>query len=331
MVSCNILIFTNCDTYLYFSLGPLVNKVKENQVETIVDTLCQNMVSNNEQLRDISSIGLKTVICELPQNSVSLVPNVCSRITGKLSHAIKKEDVSVQLEALDILSDLLSRFGELLVPFHEIILQALIPQLESARQAVRKRTIVALSHLSTSCSNESYNKIIIHLLKGLESPPNSGTIRTYIQCLASICRHAGGFRLYEHIDRVMTLLNQYSQRDDDELREFCLQACEAFVQRCPDAIKSHIPTIVNLCLKYITYDPNYNYEADNDGITMDTEEDADVGSSEEYSDDDDMSWKVRRSAAKCLESVIATRPELLEDFYKSLSPALINRFKGRFK
>lgn len=71
-------------------LGPLVNKVKEIQVETIVDSLCANMMSNTEQLRDISSIGLKTVIAELPQSSNSLAPNVCQRITGKLSTAIEK-------------------------------------------------------------------------------------------------------------------------------------------------------------------------------------------------------------------------------------------------
>ena len=34
-----------------------MNKVKEFQVETIVDTLCGNMLSEKEQLRDISSIG----------------------------------------------------------------------------------------------------------------------------------------------------------------------------------------------------------------------------------------------------------------------------------
>ena len=71
-------------------LGPLVNKVKESQVETIVDSLCLNMISSKEQLRDISSIGLKTVISELPQSSSSLAPNVCQRITGKLSKAIEK-------------------------------------------------------------------------------------------------------------------------------------------------------------------------------------------------------------------------------------------------
>ena len=46
-----------------FSLGPLVNKVKEFQVETIVDTLCSNMISDKEQLRDISSIGKDVDIC----------------------------------------------------------------------------------------------------------------------------------------------------------------------------------------------------------------------------------------------------------------------------
>lgn len=85
-------------------------------------------------------------------------------------------------------------------------------------------------------------------------------------------------------------------------------------------------------MQYITYDPNYNYD-DEDGEegedgSMETEEDGDDDENDEYSDDDDMSWKVRRSAAKCLEAVISTRHELLPEFYKSVSPALIARFKG---
>ena len=81
--------------------------------------------------------GLKTVIGELPPASSSLAANICRRITGRLTNAIAKvgglkcilyivlllvlntvllpwfqsTDVSVQLEALDILGDLLSRFG----------------------------------------------------------------------------------------------------------------------------------------------------------------------------------------------------------------------------
>ena len=69
-------------------LGPLVIKVKEIQVETIVDTLCSNMISNNEQLRDISSIGLKTVISELSPNSTALVSTICKKITDHLGGTI---------------------------------------------------------------------------------------------------------------------------------------------------------------------------------------------------------------------------------------------------
>lgn len=48
-----------------------------------------------------------------------------------------------------------------------------------------------------------------------------------------------------------------------------------------------------------------------------------------YSDDEDTSYKIRRSATKVLASVIGTRPELLGTLYKSVSPVLISRFGDR--
>ncbi|KAF5287245.1 hypothetical protein FQR65_LT12289 [Abscondita terminalis] len=313
-------------------LGPLVNKVKEFQVETIVEALCTNMISDKEQLRDISSIGLKTVISELPQAPGGLSGNICKRITGHLTTAIEREDVSVQLEALDIVADLLARFGNVLSSFHLSILTALLPQLYSLRQAVRKRTIVACSNLVLSCNNTLYTKLVDHLYDGLTVNSGSPKSRTCIQCLAAVCRQSG-HRFGEHIERFIPIILQYSYEDDDETREFCLQAFEAFVQRCPKEITPHISSIIKLCLKYMTYDPNYNYDEDDEFLDEKNvdmiEDDEDDEENDEYSDDDDMSWKVRRSAAKCLESVITSRHELLPEFYKSLSAALIARFKER--
>jgi len=49
---------------------------------------------------------------------------------------------------------------------------------------------------------------------------------------------------------------------------------------------------------------------------------------DEYEDDDDVSWKVRRASAKCLAAILGSRPELLTTFYREVSPVLIAQFKG---
>ncbi|KXJ17178.1 Cullin-associated NEDD8-dissociated protein 1 [Exaiptasia diaphana] len=312
-------------------LGPLVGKVKEYHVETIVDTLCSNMLSDNEQLRDISSIGLKTVIGELPPASSSLAANICRRITGRLTNAIAKStDVSVQLEALDILGDLLSRFGGLLVSYHPSIQASLLPQLKSPRLAVRKRAIIALGHLVLSSNSNLFVELMDHLLNELQLNTSHSTTRTFIQCIGAICRQAG-HKVGEHLERIIPFIVEFSQvPDDDELREYCIQAFESFVHRCPKEVTLFIPKIIELCLKFICYDPNYNYGDDNDeNMETDQDEEDEDEDDDEYSDDDDMSWKVRRAAAKCLTAIIGSRHDLLSDLYRNIAPALIARFKER--
>jgi cullin-associated NEDD8-dissociated protein 1 len=75
---------------LILSLGPLVSKVKEIQVETIVDALCTNMLSDKEQLKDISSIGLKTVISQLPVAQTQMSSSIVKKITIRLLNTIQK-------------------------------------------------------------------------------------------------------------------------------------------------------------------------------------------------------------------------------------------------
>ncbi|XP_069592324.1 cullin-associated NEDD8-dissociated protein 1-like isoform X2 [Ranitomeya imitator] len=312
-------------------LGPLVGKVKEHQVEMIVDTLCSNMLSEKEQLRDICSIGLKTVILELPAatSGSTLAANVCRKITGQLTGAIgKRDDAAVQLEALDILSDMLGRLGGALYSFHPSILSCLLPQLTSPRLAVRKRAVLALGHLVQTCNGNLFTELLEHLVAEMKKNESTSTTRTYIQCVAAVSMQAG-HRLGPHLERIVPLVVGFCKVEDDELQEQCFQALDSFIRRCPKEISPYVPTVMDLCLKYISYDPNYNYDSEEEEETMETESEEEPESDEEYSDDDDMSWKVRRSAAKCLETLITARPDLLSEFYRSAAPAIISRFKER--
>uniref|UniRef100_A0A8C7SNX0 Cullin-associated and neddylation-dissociated 2 (putative) n=1 Tax=Oncorhynchus mykiss TaxID=8022 RepID=A0A8C7SNX0_ONCMY len=287
-------------------LGPLVSKVKEYQVEIMVDTLCSNMMSDKEQLRDISSMGLKTVIAELPPCSAGT--------TNRIGQSNDWRKCPPLLSGT-------------LISFHASILTSLLPQLTSPRMAVRKRAIMALGHLVPSCSTTLFTQLTEHLLAELGRGQQTSTTRTYIQCLATVSRQ-GGHRVGEHLEKIIPMVMTFCSVEDDELREYCFQAFEAFLIcyfyiRCPKEM-------------YITYDPNYNYDVDEGGDedgdeSMDTEdgEDEDQESDDEYSDDDDMSWKVRRSSVKCLEAVISTRRDLLVELYGSVAPTLLARFKER--
>lgn len=74
----------------YFSLGPLITKVKEAQVDNIVETLCSNMLADDDILKETSSIGLKTVISVIPIDANNLISAVCKNITGRLINAISQ-------------------------------------------------------------------------------------------------------------------------------------------------------------------------------------------------------------------------------------------------
>ncbi|KAG3100547.1 Cullin-associated NEDD8-dissociated protein 1 [Phytophthora idaei] len=317
-------------------LGVLVTKVQVAQVADICAKLCDLILNGKPELRDIYSIGLKTIVADVSQTTgASIATGICTRLLTGLS---EDKDAAVKAETLDILTDLLRRFGYDVATEHATIMELLMVQLTDESPLVRKRATACVGSLGVMASDVLVSRLVEHLIKGIQGSTDSSNVRTLIQTIGMLSRTAG-HRLGQHLDAVIRILVQFcgnpedeslQNEDSDELRGNCFQAFEAFVVRCHNEITPHVEVILKLVMQFISYDPNYNYvdSADED---EDMEEEEEEYSDEEgdYSDDDDTSWKVRRATLRVLTAIITTRPELLEQLYIHCAQPLISRFKER--
>lgn len=317
-------------------LGPLVKQIKEENLLHIIDRLIEYASQQkNEELRGIASVGLKTVVSEVD----SIRGNqVCTRIFPKLLTTIQTNDTSfeMQMDTLDILSELLARFGGQITLEQQTQIQSvLLPLLSHNRAAIRKRITVSIGYLVVHTNDALFNQLFTFIMDGLNNKANSSEkLRTLVQCAGVLSRYNTA-RLGKHLAQVIPTIANYTEKaqEDDELREICLQTLESFILRCPNEISPFINDITKLALEYVKYDPNF---VEDDDEEMEDEEEDDEEEDEyddevaDYSDDDDdMSWKVRRSASKVLCAIIESRSDLLQQIYQDVAPVLISRFKER--
>ncbi|KAM7478698.1 hypothetical protein LguiA_026911 [Lonicera macranthoides] len=306
-----------------------------------------------------------------------------------------EKTAEIKCESLDILCDVLHKFGNLMTSDHELLLGALLPQLSSNQASVRKKTVSCIAALASSLSDDLLAKTtiqVVRLLKNKGTKPEMtrtniqmvGALRitppkediifvknakmkfqnqeiealeccptvqlTLMYCLTQIAmtlfalpsplRHtflscslrAVGYRFGPHLgDTVPVLINycRSASENDEELREYSLQALESFLLRCPRDISSYCNEILHLTLEFLSYDPNFTDNMEEDTDDESHEEEDEDESANEYTDDEDVSWKVRRAAAKCLAALIVSRPEMLAKLYEEACPKLIDRFKER--
>lgn len=315
-------------------LGLLVRKVADNRLQDISQNLCQRVTSESgkkAQQRDIASIGLKTVIAEVSgTQATALVSFTTPLLIEGLS---KPGNGDVLSESLDITGDLLARFGNVMSEYHPQLKKALLPHLKETRPVVRKRAIQCIASLASYLSDDQLDEINTTLISQLQQKGiKPDAVRTYIQTIGSVSR-AIGYRFGKHLPSTIPLVIKFSQNaseGDDELREFCLQALEAFVQHSPHEARPNLNQILDTALRFLSYDPNYAENMDEDDEEQDEDmDDADELSEEGYSDDEDVSWKVRRAAAKCVQAIVESYPDLLKDIYPKAATALIARFKER--
>ncbi|XP_072955523.1 cullin-associated NEDD8-dissociated protein 1 isoform X1 [Typha angustifolia] len=312
-------------------LAPLVKKVSEDRILEMTNKLCDKLLNGKDQHRDIASIALKTIISEV--TTTTLAQRILLALAPELIKGVTSPGRSTEIkcECLDILCDVLHRFGNLITKDHEEMLKALLSQLTSNQASVRKKSISCIALLASNLSDDLLAKAtseVVYFLNNKSTKPE--ITRTNIQMIGALSRSVG-YRFAPYLGETVPLLINYctnASETDEELRECSLQALESFLLRCPRDISSYCEDILNLSLEYMSYDPNFtdNMEEDTDNEGHEEEDD---DSANEYTDDEDASWKVRRAAAKCLSAIIVSRPEMLSKMYLEACPKLIERFRER--
>jgi cullin-associated NEDD8-dissociated protein 1 len=337
-------------------LAILLKKVQQEQIGEICKKLCSLILIGKDTLRDIYSIGLKTLIADVPSSMGNLV---VQRLSGKLLSGIDQSDEEIKRECLDIMTELLSRFGHLMDDKeHQSIMEIVVKQLlevQSQRTVVRKRASNCLGALAVVASDNLLNHTVQLLLDQIEisekasagSSTHQDLTRTLIQTIGTISRTSVGYRLGRHLERIVPLFLRFcgdpadeSQQTDasNELRENCFPGLESFVLRCPREVSPFITNILHTSMGFMKYDPNYQYDEEDDTEAMDEEGGSDAGEGSDFeeeeeggwgSDEDDSSWKVRKAAVKVVCAVIVAKPELLNELYDTCIDGLISRFKER--
>lgn len=321
-------------------LSILVTRASPTTVADVVTTLTMHLVDRkgDVSLRDIYSIGLKTVIKEVSSLSPDVVTSSADALLRVGVSATKSDaDASLQLECLDINADLLKKFGSLMSrDLHHRMLDDMLRLLADPKSPVRKRATACLGHLASSISDEQLETMVARLLASFKSASERSAEVTYIQTIGTISRVVG-WRLGRHLDSIVPLLLGAMGSADDEtsddqvndLRENCLQAFESVITRCPHEVTDYVGEIRDTAMNFLVFDPNYEYDNEDDGEDDFEDSDYDDEFQDDYSDDDDTSWKVRRAAVKVLEAIVKTRADLLEQFYSTCAPVIIERFKER--
>lgn len=293
------------------------------------------------QLRENACMGLKAISDALQSSDVK----TASELLTPLVAALGTGDDRVRMDVYDVISDLLGLFGKIepVVAKHAELQAFAFKDFEtSSNNSLRKKAVATLATLCQNSSDELFGVAVQKTVEGLQG--NKGEkLRRYIQLCNSISRSAASRFgaavaqvvpfFFKELDRLDGLDDEQRESvDSDEVRENILQALDSFVSRCSTFVAPLLPQVVARCGQLIKWDPNY---CDDEGA--DGSDGADGGegddAEDDFDDDSDISWKVRKSAARCLVEAIRSRPDQLPLFIENLvserNPILPGRFRER--
>jgi len=311
----------------------IVPRIQESQLGEVVDKLMDLILTGKSEFRDIYATCLKGIIAEASDAASLIFSNV---LLPKALQGVELRGSEAQEESLDVLGDLLRRFGTSLhVQDPSRLIRPAMAVITDPRMSLRKKATQCLGAISIILPQKQLYALLEDLIGKIQKGGAKKDKFTYIQAINAISRSVG-YKLATHLPRIIPMFFPFCQvRNlditasevdmDHDIIELCLTTFENFLKRCPREVVNFIPDIFQLAMGLISYDPNYSYGEE-------AMQDEEWGSDDDAFSDvaqDDSSWKVRRSAVHVIEAIIKSRPETLSNMYVNLVDKLVERFVER--
>jgi cullin-associated NEDD8-dissociated protein 1 len=264
------------------------------------------------------------------------------------------DEAGYTADMVDVLIEVGRAFGSMLTEKELQALETTVMGLindDKTNAVVKKKAVAATPVLMIYFSDHQLSALVSSLIESLRNPHLTPFRRRYLIATIGAMARANPVKFGPYLKTLAPFvlsalsLDDLEDEGDDiqytEVLEVALVALESLLAFCSTDMRVYAHDSVNGALKCLKYDPNVveaddeemggtqeeSYDDDDDELD---DEDDDFEADGGYSDIDDMSWKVRRGAAKVLGTAASTSigRELFEDgtLYQKVAPALISRF-----
>lgn len=318
-------------------IGPLCKRIADRiLLERMVMSLLDDLLDpKNDDNRDTAIIALRAIVTEIPPGSPVIKEVLIDKEAIRIMKAISSiESQQVKIAGLEILSELIRRFGRIMNTMHKPLLDTCLQQMAASSAATQKRAIACLSHLVVVVPENLFTTFMSSFVDIVEKATRTDHVRTYIQCLGVLSQSVG-HRLGRFLNRIVPVIAKHcsakSAQQEIDMRENCFSAFTSLAIFCPKEITPFLTTILELCLSFVKYDPLFGGDDESEPMDEDTAEPMDEDGQEEEEDagdfeDEDMVYKIRKGAVKTLGAIFTSHPEVLPGIAQKAGKMLVSRF-----
>jgi len=328
----------------------------------LVGSLPRPGAANTERdIREVFSAISRVLIPRL----VGHVPIPAGKQAPDLTPGLLQEqkNKNFSAEAVDVVIEAVRSYGSLL---RSEELTALVSTLlntiasPKANGVVKKRSLAGISAIVPYYKPAQLTELVDFVAGQLQDPNLSTNHRRYLISTIGTLARAIPSRMGPYLNVLVPLVLAVLSEDEleattagsddefetdpeiEELREATLVTLESLLASCPTEMQPHWDSTTAAALRYIKYDPNIVDVEDDEEMsgTQDAQSDdefteepvddddeyAELDDDDTFGDVEDLSWKVRRYAAKVLLTIISiSSPIDQEGLIKTVAPALLSR------